>query len=148
MSSFLKRSATFCNTHIIHYMLACVNSTDCHANRCGCHYCSFSRHAALLRSRHARVWFSLAIGFLQRTLMFQDMFYLRHERVTKKMTIMVSPTFRRKHLQREIVKGSVADRSWRSATDPFTYYFSRKKVFTPKRRRYHYCHLFRRLFVS
>ena len=37
-------------------------------------------------------------------------FNLRHERVTKKMAIMVSPTFRRIHLlQREIVKGSVAE---------------------------------------
>ena len=39
-----------------------------------------------------------------------DILYLSHERVTKKMTIMVSPTFRHIHLlQREIVKGTAAD---------------------------------------
>ena len=39
---------------------------------------------------------------------YQDILYLRHERVTKNMT-MVSPTLRRIHLQREIVKGSIAE---------------------------------------
>ena len=33
---------------------------------------------------------SLANDFLQRTLMLHDIFYLRHERVTRKMTITVS----------------------------------------------------------
>ena len=33
---------------------------------------------------------SLANDFLQRTLMLQDIFYLRHERVTRKMTMIVS----------------------------------------------------------
>ena len=53
------------------------------------------------------------------TLSLVNIFYLKHERVTKKMTLMVSPTFRRIHLlHREIAKESVAD--LRSATDPFT----------------------------
>ena len=61
------------------------------------------------------------------------------------MTMMVSPTFRHKHLfHREIVQGPVADQ----VSQGSFYYFSLKKVFTPKRRRYHYSHLFRHLFVS
>ena len=45
---------------------------------------------------------------------------LRHDRVTKKMTIMVSPTFRRiHHLQREL--NGEKDPSRPHSSDPFHY---------------------------
>ena len=55
-------------------------------------------------------------------------FYARHERVTKKMTIMVSPAFRRIHLlQREVVKRIPADLSAR-----ILFTISLKKLYYPK----------------
>ena len=48
-----------------------------------------THQGAKVRQRPSLV-LSLANDFLQRTLMLQDIFYLRHERVTRKMTMLVS----------------------------------------------------------
>ena len=56
------------------------------------------------------IFFSRSDKFTSILIWYQDILYLRHERVTEKMKIMVSPTLQRIHLfQREIVKGSVAE---------------------------------------
>ena len=61
---------------------------------------------------------SLANDFIQRTLMFQDIFYLRHEWVTKKMTIMVPPTL---WVIQLLQSYSEKDRSCEVGSDPFHY---------------------------
>ena len=76
---------------------------------------------------------SLANDFLQRTLMLHDIFYLRHERVTRKMTMIVSNVSVWYTFFRERNNGRIRSWLWRRCNTPKRWRLSLPSFSSPVR---------------